>query len=419
MIKIFLARDEYDGQVYIASKRSENTRAVPTDLSESDLIDALDGFRFKDAFYTKDTDNLNVKMYYVAENKNETTNITLCFKDYSKFKGTYIYDCLNEYIYNTLKKHAKKASKKLALKGIKSMFICASCGLVIYGGVKLYTTGIFTEDTEQKDSSSIVIEDSSMDDSSIEELVESSMIDDTNVEKTGNKEVVYADESSVSEKKDINNEEIDDLSQKFYLYASYFNFDEVTTKNLYLNNIEKINNSSNKYLEIINVLYDYYTENLYDSVYDSAYIIPNTATDDEMNAAIINYAHINGVYDEEILYTMLAVHELETGYGTSPLCLEDNNLGGNTYGDGFQTYPTYQVGAMDFVSDFIRIYEDTYNEYNTIEYNMNPVYCTENMPGVTTPWYQEIAGIKETLRANNELDKINSMLDEEKVKSLN
>ena len=129
---------------------------------------------------------------------------------------------------------------------------------------------------------------------------------------------------------------------------------------------------------------------------------------------------------------MLAVHELETGHGESTLCLERNNLGGNIITNSttqeveFQYYPNAEVGAMDFVMDFYRIYKQTVpielqnSNVNwsslpvtqSIEYYMNPMYCTEKMNPDDPEWYEIVSNIKGRLKDINRLDTVRPMAED-------
>ena len=119
---------------------------------------------------------------------------------------------------------------------------------------------------------------------------------------------------------------------------------------------------------------------------------------------------------------MLAVHQLETGHGTSEVCYYKNNLGGNKVVNPYtgeleehQTYPNVEVGAIDFVNDFVRIMKDTYDPNLPIEEYMNPVYCE------TDSWYITVKELKDNILTNNRLEEIEDVLakmtKEEKGKS--
>lgn len=214
-----------------------------------------------------------------------------------------------------------------------------------------------------------------------------------------------------SYKYDFANECFDNYCEIFEIY------DEEKEK-IYHQNINKIIKEDNIEQSIIDILYDYYSENLYMQrpIYYNGY------SEEEQEATILKYAKIKGIKDKEVLATMLAVHQLETGHGTSEVCYYKNNLGGNKVVNPYtgeleehQTYPNVEVGAIDFVNDFVRIMKDTYDPNLPIEEYMNPVYCE------TDSWYITVKELKDNILTNNRLEEIEDVLTkmtkEEKGKS--
>lgn len=214
-----------------------------------------------------------------------------------------------------------------------------------------------------------------------------------------------------SYKYDFANECFDNYCEIFEIY------DEEKEK-IYHQNINKIIKEDNIEQSIIDILYDYYSENLYMQrpIYYNGY------SEEEQEATILKYAKIKGIKDKEVLATMLAVHQLETGHGTSEVCYYKNNLGGNKVVNPYtgeleehQTYPNVEVGAIDFVNDFVRIMNDTYDPNLPIEEYMNPVYCE------TDSWYITVKELKDNILTNNRLEEIEDVLTkmtkEEKGKS--
>ena len=147
-----------------------------------------------------------------------------------------------------------------------------------------------------------------------------------------------------------------------------------------------------------------------------------------------NYVDILNSNNEEVLYAMLSIHELETGHGTSKLCLEKNNMGGITFVNPdtgeieFQHYPNAIAGALGFVINFDRIYKatipDEYQDYNfdwstcnnTIEYYMKPMYCAEPMNNGDPEWDEVVCNMKNTLKQNDRLKDINKLLNDLNIK---
>lgn len=207
-------------------------------------------------------------------------------------------------------------------------------------------------------------------------------------------------------------------NEYFDHYCNIFEIYDEEKEKLYYQNIRKLENSDNIEQAVIDLLYGYYSENLYMQrpIYYNGY------SEEEQEATILKYAKIKGIEDEEILATMLAVHQLETGHGTSDVCYYKNNLGGNKVVNPYtgeleehQTYPNVEVGAIDFVNDFVRIMNNTYDPNLPIEEYMNPVYCE------TDSWYKTVRELKDNIKSSNHLEKIEEVLTkmkkEEKGKS--
>ena len=207
-------------------------------------------------------------------------------------------------------------------------------------------------------------------------------------------------------------------------YCDYYNFDEELVSKIYNDNYIDISNINNKEETIMRLVYEYYTDNLYLDLY----VEPNNLTEDEMEMYIVKFANALGINNEEIIYTMLSIHELETGHGTSSLCLEKNNMGGITFVNpdtgefGFQHYPNAIAGTIGFVINFDRIYKatipDEYQDYNfdwntidnSIEYYMKPMYCDEPMNAGDPEWDELVCDLKSTLKKNNRLKDLNQMI---------
>ena len=316
---------------------------------------------------------------------------TVLIKDYYKIKDDTVFEPLERKIRIKIYQKIKKKLKKLLPKVVVGGAIIG----IIAGGVSLYTSDARTKGIDGLPSDDIVI---------TSEYLDEAMID------TMNNKVVKPP--------------IDILNN----YCTIFGFSDEDITRVYQMNEEYILNSPNKEGAIMKCVYEYYVEYLYKKI-PTQY---NINTEDEMESFIINYAHVLGIDDKEVLYTMLAVHELETGHGESSLCLERNNLGGNIITDEytneseFQWYPNAEVGAMDFVMDFYRIYKNTVPERfqdstidwskvpvtNTIEYYMNPVYCTEKMNPDDPDWYEIVRDVKDGLKKANKLDSIEPIAEE-------
>lgn len=378
-------------------------------FSNSLIYDAY-SIKIKNEDGTISPNNLGVKLYKQRRENNQIVKYLtkVIFVNYSMYNDYPFFENIKTKVYPLLNKHNSRKSKKIILTGFGKLFVMGCAAGILVTGTKLYKSGIFNDkNVEKKDDSSIIIED----DSSIDELI---IIDNE----------IVLDSTPIQEEDNtlpIDNKE-QEYIEKFNMYASYYNFDSNLTSELAAKYKLLIINNDNMDLAIMENLYDYYINNLYGNVI----VTPNTQDNDIQSCTIIKYAKMMGVRDPEILYTMLAVHNFETyawqtqEYGKSDLCVQNNNFGGNIYGDEFQTYPTFEVGAYDFVDDFMRIYNQNYTGVNTIEYDIGSVYCTENMEGNDTPWYVEITNMKNKLKSENKLEYYYDMMNEmdnEKVKS--
>ena len=324
----------------------------------------------------------------------------IVIKDYSNIKNDPVLQPIERKIRLKLYAKIKKRLKELLPK----VLVGTGVIVAIAGGVKLYTSdGRAYGVPDEESSITSEYED--------EKEIESSIDNSFSIDKIRNNTKV------VKPPMDILRD-----------YCSIYGFDEDCINQIYKEYRDTILNSDNPEETIMKSVYEFYTENLYKKI-PTQY---NINTEDEMESFIINYANVLGIDDDEVLYTMLAVHELETGHGESTLCLERNNLGGNiitnqtTKEVEFQYYPNAEVGAMDFVMDFYRIYKQTVPTElqdksidwsrlpvtESIEYYMNPTYCTEKMNPDDPEWYEIVSDIKQRLKSINRLDEVRPMAEE-------
>lgn len=396
--KIVVTKDN-EGNYYY--EHIYNNKRIPLELSYNDFVESLETMNFDDAFYFSNSKNFCVKVSKINNTKyGETKNCgSIVFRDFDNIKNDELIKDLKPKIYPLLKKRAMAATKKLVLSGVKRIMVAAGAVGIIVVCTKVYKSGLFTDSSDSKNNSSM--SSSSM------------MMDETG--KNNTVSLSYGDSSLIEPEKSgtpvVRDDTYKDIKEKFNYYCKYYNFSESLINQLYEEHKQEFLNSKDLDSDIMSFIYEYYTEYLYDQLP----VTQNTVDNEEQSLTILKYAKMKGVSDEEVLYTMLAVHDFETGWGKSILCKNDNNFGGNTFGDGFQTYPSYEVGAYDFVNDFMRIYKQTYTGYNSIEYDMNPVYCPENIDGNDTPWYVCIGEIKDELKNDNVLEEYLSKLNE-KVK---
>lgn len=227
-----------------------------------------------------------------------------------------------------------------------------------------------------------------------------------------------APEGTYNEKQEENsNVNEDKIMQYFDKYCKIFDINDEIKNKLYQENVENFKIGDTIESEIIDIIYSYYETNLYEKVP----IQYNNYTNEEQEECIIKYALIDDIADTETICTMLAIHRLETDFGNSEYCRNYNNLGG-VYGTNpnnnqyeIKKYPNLDAAAIDFVNVFTRIEEKckdlpTYSPNNTLEYNMNSLYCTEKIDPNGPEWYEVIASLKEDIKSEYE-NEINNTTD--------
>ena len=118
-------------------------------------------------------------------------------------------------------------------------------------------------------------------------------------------------------------------------------------------------------------------------------------------------------YDEDVLATLIAVHRLETGYGTSKVYLEYNNCAGVMEYDNEGNYvpvkyKTFDMGAESFADVFLKVKkqvlekaqnnEEGFDINKSLAYNMDSVYCGEEIPEGQPKWYEIVEELKEHVK---------------------
>ena len=218
------------------------------------------------------------------------------------------------------------------------------------------------------------------------------------------------------------NPALSEIDQLFNKYADIFLVDNDAKQYLYTLNLNILLGSQHLELDVMNIMYDYYEEN----IYQPNILEPNNYSEEEQELAILRYARLLGIEDEDVLTTMLAVHELETGHGESEWCRQYYNLGGvmdvnpNDPSEvSIKHYPNLDVAAFDYVKVFVRIMErcqreEWYDANQSLEYNMNPIYCTEKMNEDDPEWHEIVSSLKNTIRSNGKLQELLAMLENNK-----
>lgn len=376
VIKMILERTELGWIIYdknICKKYFLNSTQI------SKMMDELGKSEFQKVYFRKNNTkdlvielaqgNVIIKNYREIKNRPYISNIK------QKINLSLMNFALNRVI--------KKHSGKLVVATISSF--------VLLGAVHVIQSNDFSNITEAPQ---IQIDE-------LETIIESPEVT-TNTTNTTSTTEQTTTTSVISAEEELANECFDHYCEIFEIYG-----DE--KEKLYYQNINKLIKENNIEQAVIELLYNYYSNNLYMQrpIYYNGY------SEEEQEATILKYAKIKGVKDEEVLATMLAVHQLETGHGTSEVCYYKNNLGGNKVVNPYtgeleehQTYPNVEVGAIDFVNDFVRIMNDTYDPNLPIEEYMNPVYCE------TDSWYKIVRELKDNILNSNHLEEIEDVLVE-------
>lgn len=306
-----------------------------------------------------------------------------CIRRYFEIKNRpYIVEIKKKVDKELLKRMIKNTNKNLKDKGIKILVVPVSLTNFLYLISSKINSGEFNlnisneeqfEEYDEYDDYEIVKEELTLDDLIREEV----------------------------------NDKQNDIKKYMENYGELFSISLDTQESLLISNETYLLSTDNIESEVINMLADYYFNNMYDQVP----IIYNDADDYNQMLTIIRYANIREITDEEVLTTMLAVHELETDRGNSEDCRNYNNLGGIFISSEIKKYPNLDVGAIDYVNVFLRVMNkalssESYDESKSIEYNMNPIYGAEKMNSNDLKWTEQVKEIKDEIKASGLLEKL-------------
>lgn len=319
----------------------------------------------------------------------------LYIKDYDLLKKDPMLKDLKKKIDKGLLKHVtNNIKKKLAPYGVRIAAISLSAIIVAGVGIKI-VSGINSNNNDNLPS--------------YEAIQEEDLASPT----------IEADATDfVSPEVLVENEKRNEIDYLFSYYGDIFEMSEDLVLKLYGENVDRLMTSNNVEQDVIDVVYTYFENNLYDEIPSTH----NDHTEEEQLLAILKYAKIRGVTDRDVLLTMLAVHKLETGHGESDYCRDYNNLGGifftnpNTNDFGIKHYPNLEVAAIDFNNVFIRIMErcktkEWYDSNQSLEWNMNPIYCTEKMHPDDPEWYEIVGQVKQNIVDKGLLEELETKLD--------
>lgn len=196
-----------------------------------------------------------------------------------------------------------------------------------------------------------------------------------------------------------NNLEENNVLDKFCVKLSsmyFMDYDKVNK--IYLDNKDEIDSSSNFELTyLLKVKDEFYRD---DSI--SKESIVSSMSSFEKEKCIIEIAkNIYKVDDDETYALLLAIHRLETYYGTSDKCVYDNNPGGLRENGEFLNFKTFEIGAESFVRNTLKIRRQAIekNGYDDIEYSMQTIYCEgEN------DWAYQVELLKNDILDSNQIE---------------
>lgn len=390
------------------------------------------------------------RILYIQNTKNTVYKVIL--KDYNKLLNAIRCNKLDKKMNAYwLKKAIKEIPKNLNIK-LENLFEKVPTKYIVAGSLLTATIMIPSvvsankkneENTNSENNFPSITEEATLDDQSYEteEIIIDQDIFNTNIDKekfdTNKIEILQIDEKDFLQN---NDSEITTKNEfNFNDLAHYTTIDEYINfaSNLYGVNIEtakyilsdKINNmedyiknSNNvelknlyelKKLGIINgdlevigtfvIIKNYAIDNL--NLTNQEPIISNKSEEDKEQDMINIARYIYGINNNDILNTMIAIHRLETGYGTSSYAQKLNNFGGNMntnpsqeqidkfikiiQPETFNTdktpipniYKTAEIGEESMVRNLLNVYSKCLHDEECLEKNnivdfLSKKYCT-------------------------------------------
>lgn len=375
-----LSSNEYDKIIRLTSKQVR------------ELFLKLNQEKFDDAYLSRKNPN---DLIIVIDG--DLVNI----KDYLEIKDRpYIKEIKGKVERVLLKRMVRNVNKKLKVKGIKVLAATATLTTLICAMTNMHNFKP-QPDVPDKPATYQSADDDVMD-VDYAFVYENPTLDDIIKDEVRNKQ--------------------NDIRKYIEYYGDIFSIPMNIQQELYNNNETYLLATSKVEDEVIKVIFEYYFNNMY----EQAPLTYNSADDYEQQLTILKYATIKGITDKDVLTTMLAVHQLETGHGNSDYCRDYNNLGGvfvtnpNTGVYEIKKYPNLEVGAIDYVNVFLRIMNraltsEAYDSTRPIEYNMNPIYCTEKMNPDDPEWHEIVSELKGEITANGLLDELLNKLNTNQV----
>jgi hypothetical protein len=335
----------------------------------------------------------------------KTNDDLVVIENYSQLNHDRVFKSFNDKVIR------KTVNKKIMIKDLKlqketnykmakigsRVICCASIVAMLVIPSSIVTVGDI-DDRIPKVETSVVIEQND-----VLELMPN-VIEDSYIEET-------PEEPQLSEEEALYLSNIEEYSEMFFI-------DEEKALEIIESNKEEVENEYvNEEVGIIRVLASHF----HDDTSISKTPIVSDITPLEREKLIIQFAKVHGVSDVDTLATMLAVHRLETGKGTSPACIEKNNFGGlrarnrKTGKYYVMSFKTPEIGAEAMVRTFLNIKQKSLNSKNykpnsSLEENMNKIYCGEDT------WPSKVTDLKREVISEYNLN--DYLKEEEKIKQL-
>lgn len=301
-----------------------------------------------------------------------------------------------ELIVKKIKLFSKRNKLKLFKNNIKGkVAIIASAGILTIFGLNI--------SNDQSDLTSNTLEP-------IENpIIQEEIIENLESYEDNNEVIIKNDIKIVDEPLKV--EELTDEEKIIDKYSKMYFMDYDILENLMSENFD---NSKSYELNVISIAQNYYWEN--ESIDKTS--IPSNLQEEEKEQKILEFANIYNIQDEDTLATLIGVHRLETGYGTSKIYLESNNCGGvfkfeNGKGS-LARFKTIDIGAESFVRNFvynmslaqrgINSGDPRYDANKSLAFNLNVTYCMDPIGPSEMTWAEIVDQIKEEVKETDILD---------------
>ena len=394
----------------------------------------------KKHLYDKTLRNLDIKGVRYFSNKDlmiiERNNMpVMCVHKYKRFLKTIYFSTISSRI-NRFNRQKLNRRFKLFKTGVAVGVTVGAIGI----GVLISNSINIEKAVQYREPDSISEIDNYEEDLQESEIIES-YISEANIENNFDQEEIIVQQNiecmaeqpiqesqkmgKISDIKD--NKNYDEIIK---FAANFYGIDAEVAKNVVNNNIEYILSSTNQvdYYIPAGMELDRYKDlsdkgiinpditvvgifvSLKNYAYDNGLLCGNPITSlktpNEKKQDLIDIArYIYGVNDERMLANIIAIHELESDCGTSSLCVDKNNLGGNRNPDlSFTSFRTSEIGADAMIRHYLINYDKMYynNDYDfslPTEYGIALSYCE-----TPNEWYRVVYSETNNILDTNRLD---------------